>query len=176
LILKEPPSAVPWRGSSSAGRWAYRIVRVDPLRFVFKVPQELVSRFRKGAPLRIKVNGRILKGRVSYISPSADENRLFTVKALLSNRDGSLKPNTYGEVFFSLKRIKAVAVPEQAVQLSRQQTFLWVVRDSRAVKVPVQVIQHRGDKLIVSGELKEKDRVVVEGLLFLYEGAKVRER
>jgi len=157
-------------------RVTYVILRTDPLRFVFKVPQEIVSYLRRGSPLEVVANGRRVRAQVTYISPSADSNRLFSVKALLENREGFFKPNAYGEVSFSFKRIRAVPVPEQAVQFSRGQSFLWVVRESRALKVPVRVLRHEGDRLLVLGDLKEGDRVIVEGLLFLYEGAKVVEK
>jgi len=181
-LLRSPMNGVVLKRSVSVGDYVtpqsevYRILRTDPLRFVFKVPQEMVSYLKPGTPLEIEIAGERIKTKVSYVSPSADENRLFTVKALLPNRSGLLKPNTYGEVTFSFRNVRAVPVPEQAVQLSQRQSFLWVVRDSRAVKVPVQVLQHEGDRLLVVGDLKRDDRVVVEGLLFLYEGAKVRER
>jgi len=82
----------------------------------------------------------------------------------------------YGEVSFLYGKVKAVLVPENAVQLSRRQTFLWVVRDSRAVRIPVRVVGHREGLLAVVGELKEGDRVAVENLMFLKEGVRVRER
>jgi len=135
-------------------RVTYVILRTDPLRFVFKVPQEIVSYLRRGSPLEVVANGRRVR----------------------ENREGFFKPNAYGEVSFSFKRIRAVPVPEQAVQFSRGQSFLWVVRESRALKVPVRVLRHEGDRLLVLGDLKEGDRVIVEGLLFLYEGAKVVEK
>jgi len=181
-LLRSPIGGVVLRRSVNVGDYvtpqseAYRILRTDPLRFVFRVPQEIISHLKPGTPVEIEIGSRRIRTEVSYVSPSADENRLFTVKALLPNGDGLLKPNTYGEVTFGFRSIRAVPVPEQAVQLSQRQSFLWVVRDSRAVKVPVRVLQHEGDKLLVVGDLKRGDRVVVEGLLFLYEGAKVRER
>ncbi len=181
-LLKSPLDGVILSRGVSVGDYVtpqkvtYVILKTDPLRFVFKVPQEIVSHLRRGTPVEVVADGRRVRAEVTYISPSADSNRLFSVKALIRNGEGFFKPNAYGEVFFGFKRIRAVSVPEQAVQLSRGQSFLWVVRESRAVRVPVRVIRHEGDKLLVVGELKEGDRVIVEGLLFLYEGAKVVER
>ena len=154
----------------------YEMVRLDPLRFVFKVPQEVAPHLRMGAPVEVSVGGRRVTARVDYISPSLDENRLLTVKARLRNRKGDLRPGMYGRVRFGYKKVRAFPVPEQAVQLFQDQSFLWVVRDSRAVRVPVRVVGHKEGVSIVVGEVREGDRVVVENLMFLKEGQRVRER
>ncbi len=150
----------------------YELVSSSPVRFVFRVPQEVARTLKVGK----EVNVEGMKLKVSYISPSADENRLFTIKALYQNREGKVKPGSYGEVSFDYLKVRAVSVPEQALQLSERESFLWVVRNSRAVKVPVEVLSHQEGRVLVRGDLKKGDRIVVEGFMFLYEGAKVRER
>ncbi|WP_457600557.1 efflux RND transporter periplasmic adaptor subunit [Hydrogenivirga sp.] len=157
-------------------REAYELVRLSPLRLVFSVPQEVVGTLKLGKPVRIKTEGLNLTAEVSYVSPSADRSRMFTVKALLPNPQGSIKPNSYAEVSFDYKRVRAVSVPEQAVQLSQRQSFVWVMRESRAVKLPVEVVAHEEGRVLIRGEFRGGDRVIVEGTLFLYEGAKVSER
>ncbi|EDP75955.1 cation efflux system (czcB-like) protein [Hydrogenivirga sp. 128-5-R1-1] len=157
-------------------RDTYEVVKTSPLRLVFSVPQEVVKVLRKGSEVKVVADGRSFRAEVSYISPSADKNRLFTVKALLRNEGEAIRPNSYAEVSFNHRKVRAVSLPEQAVQLSQRQSFVWVVRDSRAAKLPVEVLAHEEGKVLVRGDFKEGDRVVVEGLLFLYEGAKVSER
>ena len=153
----------------------FEVIKLSPLRFVFNVPQEMLGSVKKGKTVKIRIQGKVFKGKISFLSPSADESRMVTVKVLLKNEDGFLKPNMFGEVSFPHKRIKAVLVPEQAVQLFQRQSFVWVVRNSRAVKVPVKVIGHREDSVAVVGNFKKGDRVIVENLLFLREGIRVKE-
>ncbi len=157
-------------------RTVYEIVRLKPLRFVFKVPQEVAGSLKVNSYITIISGGEKIKTRVIYISPSADSSRMFTVKALIENRDGRFRPNMYGEVSFDFKKVRAIAVPEQAVQLSQRQSFVWTVRDSRAVKVPVDVLAYEEGITLIRGDIKEGERIITEGLMFLYEGAKVIER
>jgi membrane fusion protein (multidrug efflux system) len=182
-VVRSPIEGVVVRRFVSPGDYvtpqtkAYELVKTNPLRFVFKVPQEVVTRLSRGKEVVIRVGGREVKGKVLYVSPTADEARMFTVKAEIGDPGGFLKPNMYGEVSFEVDRRRAVLVPEEAVRVSQRQSFLWVVRNSRATKVPVEVIAHReGGLSAVVGEVREGDRVVVEGLMFLYEGARVVER
>ncbi len=153
----------------------FDIVGNGDLRFVFRVPQEVRGSIKRGKRVRIRVGRKELPGVVFYLSPSADRSRLFTVKARIKNPEG-LRDGLYGEVSFPFKRVKAFRIPEQSLQLSQRQSFVWVVKDSRAVRVPVEVLHHGEGEVLVRGELVEGDRVVVEGLIFLYEGAKVREK
>ncbi len=155
---------------------AYDLVRISPLRFVFRVPQEVVGKLMEGKQVILRVGGKEVRAKVVYVSPTADETRMFTVKAEVENRNGTLKPNMYGEVSFEVESMEVFLVPEQAVRISQRQNFLWVVRDSRAVKVPVKVVAHREGMSAVVGEIEEGERIVVEGFMFLYEGAKVVER
>ncbi len=153
-----------------------KVLKTSPLRFVFKVPQEIALSLKLGTPVKIKIGNQELTSRISYISPYADKNRLFTVKALISKKSPFLKAGVYGEVSFPVREIKAISLPEEAVLLSQRQSFVWVVKNSRVVKVPVEVLYHEEGRLYVKAPLKEGDKVIVEGLLFLYEGAKAVEQ
>jgi len=180
-LLKSPVDGVILKRYVSPGDYVtpqsvvYEILSTGGLRFVFYVPQEIAGVLKENLPVRIKVGEKMYNGRVSYVSPSADARRLFRVKATVEKaRD--LRPNMYGEVFFNYKKVRAYIVPEHALQLSDRESFLWVVRDSRAVRVPVEVLSHTGGSVAVVGNLENGDRVVVEGFMFLHEGAKVEER
>ena len=153
----------------------FEIVDTQDLRFVFRVPQEVRDVLRIGQEVSVSVGDKVFKGRVFYISPSASPSRLFTVKARLSGARG-VSPGTFGEVRFRYKEVRAFPIPEQAVQLSGEQAFLWVVDKERAIKVPVRVVSHRGSEVLAVADLPEGSQVVVEGFMFLYEGARVRER
>ncbi|RLJ70301.1 membrane fusion protein (multidrug efflux system) [Hydrogenivirga caldilitoris] len=154
----------------------YEVVKPDPLRFVFKVPQEVAPSLKLGSPVHIKLGSGELEAEVEYISPSVDENRLLTVKAKVKNTYGKLKPGMYGVVSFGYKKVKAFLIPEQAVQLFQEQTFLWVVRDSRAVRLPVNVVGHEDGKSAILGQIKEGEKLIVENLMFLKEGVRVKEK
>ncbi len=179
-LLRSPTDAFVLKRNVNLGEYVtpqkvvYELVRTKPLRFVFKVPQEVVGFLEPGKEVSIESGNVKLKAKVSYISPSADERKLFTVKVRVDGQAG-LKPGTYGEVSFDYKKVKGVLIPEEALQLSQRQSFVWVVRNSRALKLPVEVVAHREGKVAVRGPFKEKDRIVVEGFMFLYEGAKVME-
>ncbi len=150
------------------------ILKNDEIRFSFKLPPEIALGIREGHPIEIRALGKKFPSKIAYISPSADASGMFLLKAYLRSWD--LRPNLYGEVTFNFGKVRAIKVSESAVQMSARQTFLWVVRDSRAVKLPVEVLYHDGGEVILKGNFKEGDRIVIEGFMSLYEGARVKER
>ena len=152
----------------------YEILGTERMRFSFKLPPRIAMSMEKNHPIEIHVLNRKIKARVEYVSPSADASGMFLVKAYLQGKE--LKPNLYAEVSFNFGKVKSIKVPESAVQISSRQTFLWVVRNSRVVKVPVEVVSHQEGEVLVKGDIKEGDKVVVEGFISLYEGARVKER
>jgi len=151
----------------------FEITDTRDLRFVFRLPQEMRELIREGTEVRVKVNGRVSAGKVFYISPSADPSRLFTVKAKIR---GNVSPGAYGEVSFPYRKVRAFSLPEQALQLSQRQSFVWAVRDSRAIRIPVEVIAHREGEVLVRGKIGKGTRIIIEGLMFLYDGARVQEK
>ncbi len=179
-LLRSPVDAFVLRRTVDLGEYVtpqkevYELVKTEPLRFVFKVPQEVVSLLSTGDIVTVESGKVKVRAPIYYISPSADERKLFTVKVRVDGQAG-LKPGTYGEVSFDYRKVKGILIPEEALQLSQRQSFVWVVRNSRALKLPVEVVAHREGKVAVRGPFKEKDRIVVEGFMFLYEGAKVTE-
>ncbi|RUM29724.1 MAG: efflux RND transporter periplasmic adaptor subunit [Aquifex sp.] len=152
----------------------FRIVATNPLEFVFKIPQKYVSSVEKGKNVKIFVEGAgNIEGKVFYISPTADDNTQITVKVLISNKNGKVKPGMYGIVEFPLKRVKAFKVPENAVALMGNKKILWKVSDSIALPVQVKVIKSNEGFLYVVGDIKEGDKIAIDNIHFLREGSKV---
>ncbi len=178
--IRSPVEGIVQRRLANEGEYVtpqnilYEILGKERMRFGFKLPPSVAMNVKKNHPIEIRVLGKKIKTRVEYISPSADASGMFLLKAYVKGND--LRPNLYGEVSFDFGSVRSVKVPESAVQISSRQTFLWVVRNSRGVKVPVEVVSHREGEVLVKGDLKEGDRVVVEGFISLYEGARVREK
>lgn len=66
-------------------------------------------------------------------------------------------------------------VPEVAVQWGGEGPFVWVVRDGKAARVPVAIIQREEGYTMVDGELEDGEPVVVEGIQRMREGVQVTQ-
>jgi len=114
-------------------------------------------------------------GRVSSIDSRVDPaTRSVTVRALLPNPQGLLKPGMFLTVRLSRGAVDALMVPEQALVPEQGDVFVFVVADGVAEKRLVRIGQRRvGDVQIVDG-LAEGELVVTEGTQKLRDGAPVR--
>src|SRR5262249_50366706 len=72
-------------------------------------------------------------------------------------------------------RPDSILVPERGVAELQGKNFVWVIgADNKASQRPVKVVEPIGSSLLIQEGLKAGDRVVVEGLQKVREGAVVK--
>ncbi len=155
----------------------FRLVTLDPIRFVFQIPQEYLPYAKEDSKVKIRVEAfGEYEGTVFFLSPTADANRLITIKARLKNPKGDLKPNMYGEARLLLGVEKGFAVPEQAVVVQGNKKVVWKIQDGTAQPVQVEVIKQGQGIVYIKGELQEGDSIALENAYVLQQGVKVEVR
>ena len=65
------------------------------------------------------------------------------------------------------------SVDPLAIQWGTDGAFVWAVRDGKAERVPVRIIQRNTESVLVSAELAESDSVVTEGVHVVRDGAEL---
>ncbi len=97
------------------------------------------------------------------------------LRATVPNSDGKLLPGELAQVTVALDTIRgALIVPHEAVNLSQDGKYVWVVTaDGKADMRTVTVLHDNGKRAAISGKLKAGDRVVTDGQLRLAPGAEV---
>jgi membrane fusion protein (multidrug efflux system) len=101
-----------------------------------------------------------------------------TVRArgVLPNPDGRLVPGQFLRARIEGVEIAdAVTVPRRAVMSGAQGSFVWLVGEGDAVELrPVRLAGMVGERAVVAEGLAGGERVVVEGVLKVQPGAKVK--
>jgi membrane fusion protein (multidrug efflux system) len=148
------------------------------LRVSFDVPEAWLARVSVGQPLTVAnpaYPGRSFDGTVSEIDSRVDAvTRNVRLRADVPNVDDLLRPGMSFQVRLPLPGQTYVAVPELALQWGREGSHVWVVRDGRAVQVPVRSVRRSEGRVLVDGELRVGETVIVEGVQRLREGRPVR--
>jgi membrane fusion protein (multidrug efflux system) len=144
----------------------------------FTIPETFLSVVKPGleiAARSVAYPEASFSGRVSSVDTRIDPaTRSVTVRALLPNPEGLLKPGMFLTVRLSRGAVDALLVPEQALVPEQGDVFVFVVADGVAEKRRVRIGQRRvGDVQIVEG-LAEGELVVTEGTQKLRDGAAVR--
>ena len=153
---------------------------IDPLKLEFTLPEHLLSQVAVGDAVSARSaawDDIPFRGAVTRIGTRIDPvTRAFTVRALLGNEDGRLRPGMLMAVDVSLGASAAIVVPETALLQSGARSSVYVVdAQSVARRVSVQIGRRLPGAIEISAGIDPGDRVVTSGQLTLRPGARVRE-
>jgi membrane fusion protein (multidrug efflux system) len=165
-----------------------RIVQTHPLYVEFGVPEAEAARMRgavgaSGSSLVVKLmlNGSgaddVVAGRLSFIDTSVEPGSgTVRARATFDNADGRIVPGQFVRVRVDgVAEPDAVSVPRRAVMSSAQGSFVWVVGKDDVVELrPVKLAGDASDRALIASGLAGGERVVVEGVLKVRPGAKVK--
>ena len=142
---------------------------------VVNVPAELLKYLEPGKKITVKSDNEKLTGSfLSYVPKGDVATRTFDVKIRLQNTPGLIEGMEARALVPSAEKRTGLTVPRDALIDKFGQNVIWVVRDSTAMMVPVQIIGYEGMRVGITGpELAEGDLVVVKGNERLREGQPV---
>jgi membrane fusion protein (multidrug efflux system) len=156
-----------------------RLDAMDPLALAFTIPEAVLPLARIGAEFTLEVAafpGRRFPGAIRFIAPSVDSaSRRILIKGRVPNPDGTLLPGMFARVQATLGEREAVLVPEEALVLQPEGTFVWrIAGDDEAERVPVEIGARQPGRVEVRAGLRAGDRVVVAGTHKVRAGEKVK--
>ncbi len=117
------------------------------------------------------------KGKIVFLDRAVDvKTGTLRARVQFPNPAQVLRPGMFARIRIEAGvRPDSLLVPERAVAELQGKNFVWVVgTDKKATQRPVQVGQQFGDKLLILEGLKPGERIVVEGLQKVREGAPVQ--
>ena len=164
---------------ATIGQELVNVVRLDPLRVEFSVPETLLAQIRPGQDIDVAVGayaGELFKGRITAIAPQIDvAGHNVTIRASLPNRDLRLRPGLFAQVTVTLDvKPDAIMLPEQAIWPMGQEKTVYLVVDGKAVRRTVRIGQRTPGRVEVVEGLQVGDEVVTAGQMKLFDGAAVR--
>ena len=158
--------------------------QLDPIYVAFSVPQASIPALRAAmaagdvtvAVHQPNVDGAPLSGRIAYIENMLDAaSGTLGVKAAVDNPAERLLPGEFVQVRAVLRTDpNALVVPDQAIQLGQNGTFVYVVKDDATVEARRVTIDRTVDRVtVIAKGLAAGEKVVVDGQLRLFPGASV---
>jgi membrane fusion protein (multidrug efflux system) len=144
----------------------------------FSVPENFLATLREGLTVRATAPafpGRAFAGKVASIDSRVDmSTRSVTVRALLSNEDGALRPGMFLNVTLANDEREALIIPEQALTPEAERQFVFVVDDGKASRREVRIGGRRPGSVEVLDGLAAGEFVIVEGTQKVRDGVPVR--
>jgi RND family efflux transporter MFP subunit len=143
----------------------------------FRVPERHVADLSVGMPIEVSALARpdeVLSGEIVALDNVVElASRTLRVQGRVSNEDDRLRAGQAFEVALFFPGDEMPAVDPLAIQWSSDGSFVWVVRDGAAARVPVAIRQRNADSVLIEGALEPGDMVVTEGVQTLRPGAEV---
>ena len=157
------------------------LMRVDPLKLQFELPERYTSRVATGLEITATVAafpGRTFTGTVRTVFPAlAVQSRAVRFEATVSNPRYELKPGFFASVKVPLEsQPGSLTVPRSALVRREGTDNVFVVRGGRAELVRVQTGIETTDRVEIATGLTHDDDVVVEGGDTLQAGDQVKVR
>lgn len=144
----------------------------------FRVPERVVSLLALGTPVSaspLADPGRQIAGTISALDNRVDEaSRSLLVQARIENTDDALRAGMAFSMTLEFAGGSYPAVDPLAIQWDAGGSFIWVVREGRAARVAVRIVQRNSDAVLVEAELDPGDLVVTQGMQSLRPGSEVR--
>lgn len=127
-------------------------------RVLVNVPPQDAKELEVGS--KVKVNGKEI-GKLVKIYPAANrENGLYVAEVKLNSLQG-IKPGELVETVLYGKSYSGIVLPYESILHMKNGSSVLVLKEGTVVPVPVKVLKRVNDKVVVSGNLKEGERVVV---------------
>jgi membrane fusion protein (multidrug efflux system) len=149
------------------------IIKLD-----FTVPETFMGTMAPGAKIvakSVSFPDREFEGIVRTVGSRVDAvTRAITVRAHIDNADRALRPGMLLTVAVVTAERSALVVPEGAVFQVQNRAYVYRVDGDTVHQQQIEVGGRRFGVVEVLGGLQEGDPIVVEGIIKLREGARVR--
>lgn len=157
------------------------ITRIDDRAVIlvdFTVPERFVGRVALGAAVAAQPLARpelALEGRIHAIENRVDPaTRTIRMQAAIDNAGDVLRAGMAFAIRMTFEGESYPAVDPLAIQWSSAGSYVWVAREGRAARVPVQIVQRSAAQVLVRADFQPGDLVVIEGVQSLRLGSPVQ--
>lgn len=140
----------------------------DTIKLDFAVPETVLARVQEGltvSAISAAYLNEQFNGVVSSVDTRVDPvTRTITLRAVVANPDGKLRPGMFLTVTLLKEDVKALTIPEEAVVPEQSRQFVFVVGiDDVVEKREIRTGRRRpGDVEVLEG-LSAGERVITEG-------------
>lgn len=160
------------------------INQLNPLWIDFTVPQNQLREIRQNQhqqPLKITIfsedeKQKLAEGKLAFIDNNVNaQTGTVLLKAEVDNNDYSLWPGQMVSVVITLKTIpNALVIPLRAIQFDNDGTFVYLLKDNKAIVQPVTILRQTGSLAAISKGLSANDKVLTTIPPDLEDGAPVK--
>jgi len=151
----------------------------DPMYVDLTVPEKFIEEVKVGQGVIVFSDAfanQHYEGKVFAINTVVDpSSRTIAMRAKIPNPDGVLVPGTFVTATLQVGQPKPVlTVPETAIGYSAAGTYVYAIKNGRAIKTTVRIGARRNGLVSIKNSIKKGTQVVSAGLnKIMFDGAPV---
>lgn len=185
IVLKAPfdgyvaSSSVHVGANVVPGVTGFKLVKIDRVKVSLSVPEKEIGKVNIGQKVTFSVSAlgdSVFSGKIVNRGVTASIiSHSYSVKVAVDNRKHKLLPGMVCKV--RLENTEGdynIVVPQQTIQISGQDKFVWVVKDGKAHRQPVTTGDIINEGVVIESGLTSGDIVIIEGQNKVCEGMSVR--
>jgi RND family efflux transporter MFP subunit len=180
-VIRAPYDAIIIKRYVDRGEWIAEgksvaiLAKDDIVDILVEVPERFIQFIKKGLPVTGKVNGHRIEGSIFTIVPRGDiATRTIPVKIRMPNEYSLIEGMSAQIILPTDERKEAFIVPRDTVISISGQNVIFAVIESKAVKLPVNIVGYEGLSVgIEARDLEAGLLVVKEGNERLVDGQEV---
>jgi RND family efflux transporter MFP subunit len=143
----------------------------------FRVPERVAARISLGDAIEataISTPGELVQGRIVAVDNRVDEtSRTLRVQATIANPEDRLRAGMAFQISLVFTGAAYPSVDPLAIQWGAEGAYVWVVREMKAIRVPIRIMQRNAAAVLIDATFDPADLVVIEGVQALRPGAEV---
>lgn len=153
------------------------LTSINPAKIDFSVPAKYANIVRRGTRIQFTAEGSESRrvGTVYAIEPKVNpETRAMLLRAVSPNPNGALVPGAFARIEVVLNaRGNAIVVPTEAIIPEQNGQKVFVVRNSKAESVPVQIGLRTERSVEIRSGLQVGDSLITSGIQMVKPGGEV---
>ena len=152
-----------------------KLMQLNPITVTGEVTEKNVEQITPNQLVDIKLlDGSELKGKVSYISKSANPStRTYKVEALVENKNGLIREGLTADMMVPLQNLKAHLIPSYLLSLNDTGDLgIKIIKDDIVYFTNIQIIEDTVDGIWVAG-LPTSVTIITVGQEYVINGQEV---
>jgi RND family efflux transporter MFP subunit len=185
IVLKAPfdgfvaSSTVHVGASVVPGVTGFKLVKIDRVKVALSVPEKEIGNVHVGHKLTFTVSAlgnQVFSGKIVNRGVTASAiSHAYEVKAIAENHNHQLLPGMVCKVRLeNTEGDYTIVVPQQAIQISGQDKFVWLVKEGKAHRQSVTTGDVINEGVVVETGLMSGDVIIVEGQNKVSEDVRVK--
>lgn len=164
--------------SVSAGQAIATIARPQETKISFYADSHDLAYLKIGDPVSFVQNNLSLPGKISLISPQADEStKRFLVEALPTDSKkfniGSVI-NVNFDINYLAQSSENLILPLSAVTISQNENYIFINQNGLAKKINVEIVEVFGEMAEIKTSLTANDEIIIDGSKLIKDASPIK--